>query len=173
MHHEADISAPQQAEKEKNGFPGPFQLSKRPAYSGKPPGKGTEAFGGIGKALSLPYPSSLRLKKGWEFDFVFRTGGRHKNSLVRLLFVRSQDGSTKFGAVVGKKQGNACVRSRGKRLLREAARRLAPWVRPGNWFVLTLTQKGLSSNGKDVYYDLACLMKKKGFLADNWPGPLW
>lgn len=115
----------------------------------------------------------MRLKRGWEFDAVFRTGGRHKNSLVRLLFIEAPDGEKKFGVVVGKKQGNACVRSRGRRVLREAARRLAPWVRPGYWFIFSLSLKGLSANGRDVYDDLARLMERVGLLSEDWPGPSW
>lgn len=123
--------------------------------------------------MTFSYPSSLRLRRGWEFDVVFRTGGRHKNSLVRLLFVKAPDGETKFGVVVGKKQGKACVRSRGRRVLREAARRLAPWVCPGYWFVLGLSHKGLTASGKDVYYNLACMMKRLNLLSPDWPGPSW
>lgn len=104
---------------------------------------------------------------------MFRTGGRHKGSLVRLLFIPAPDGDTRFGVVVGKRQGNACVRSRGRRVLREAARRLAPWVRPGFWIVLSLSTRGLTANGRDVYYDMASLMNRWSFLDDRWPGPSW
>nr|WP_321503820.1 ribonuclease P protein component [uncultured Dethiosulfovibrio sp.] len=104
---------------------------------------------------------------------MFRTGGRHRGSLVRLLFIEAPDGVTRFGVVVGKRQGNACVRSRGRRVLREAARRLAPWVRPGVWLVFSLSTRGLTANGREIYYDLGSLMKRSGFLTDSWPGPSW
>ncbi|MCF4152487.1 ribonuclease P protein component [Dethiosulfovibrio sp. F2B] len=123
--------------------------------------------------MEFKYPPSLRLKRGWEFDAVFRTGSRHKGALVRLLFIEAPDGKTRFGVVVGKKQGNACVRSRGRRVLREAARRLAPWVRPGYWFVLSLSYRGLGGNARDVYVDVSRLMERKGFLSSDWPGISW
>ena len=45
----------------------------------------------------------MRLKKGWEYDYVFRTGSRFKGELVRLLFVEAPDDRTRIGLAVGKR----------------------------------------------------------------------
>lgn len=135
--------------------------------------RGVSASQSDPEVLGFGYPGSLRLKKGWAFDVVFRSGSRHRGALVRLLFLEAPDGQTRFGMAVGKRQGNACVRSRGRRVLREAARRLAPWTRDGLWIVLSLSNRGLSANARDVYFDLASLMEKKKFFEAHWPGPKW
>ena len=58
-----------------------------------------------------------KLRKGWEFDEIFRTGERANGELVRILYLRGREPDVKFGCVVGKRQGKAHVRSRGKRIL--------------------------------------------------------
>ncbi|PIE54007.1 MAG: ribonuclease P protein component [Dethiosulfovibrio peptidovorans] len=123
--------------------------------------------------LELTYPASLRLRRGWEFDTVFRIGRRCSGGLVRLLFLEVSGETTRFGVVAGKKQGNACIRSRGRRVLREAARRLAPWTCCGYWLVLGLSRKGLESDARRIYLDLASLMDHAGLLTADWPGPQW
>jgi ribonuclease P protein component len=118
----------------------------------------------------------LTLKKGWEFDLIFRTGLRVQGELVRLLFLRETPPTEKsphVGYAVGKRQGKAHVRNRGKRVLREAFRRLRPWVSPGLSIVASLKDKGLSAKANEVYYDMARVLKKNGLLTANWPGSLW
>ncbi len=123
--------------------------------------------------LRFVYPPSLRLKEGWEFDTLFRTGSRLKGKLVRLLFLEAPDGRTRYGLAVGKRIAKAHDRSRGRRLLKEAVRRLHPWVKPGKWMVLSLNEAGLRSRGQEVYFDIADLMKQRRLLNDDWPGPRW
>lgn len=121
------------------------------------------------QAPVFSWPASIRLKQGWEYDTLFRTGSRLKGRLVRLLFIQAPDGKTRFAMAVGKKMGNACVRVRGRRVLREAARRLYPWVREGYWFALMLSNKGISANARDVYRDLGTVLKRNGMMKDDWP----
>lgn len=69
------------------------------------------------------------------------------------------------GYAVGKRQGKAVVRTRGRRVLREAFRRLEPYVICGVRIVLSLRAKGLSANAVDVHRDMAALMLKHGLIA--------
>ncbi|MFA0889304.1 MAG: ribonuclease P protein component [Synergistales bacterium] len=115
------------------------------------------------------FPANFRLKKGWEFDLVFRTGRRVKGELVRLLFLDTGEGVPRLGAAVGKRQGSSVVRSRGRRVLREAFRVCRPWVRDGIWIVAMLRSAGLESGTNEIYAELVRLLGREGFLSSGYP----
>ncbi len=92
---------------------------------------------------------------------------------MRLLFAPGPDGATRFGLAVGSRQGRSAKRNRGKRILREAVRRLRPWIREGMWIVVMLTDAGLKANAREVYREMAKLCRESGFLSDEWPGLQW
>lgn len=122
--------------------------------------------------------NGLTIKKGWEFDLIFRTGLRAQGELVRLLFLKETGTQaslreTRVGYVVGKRQGKAHVRNRGKRILREAFRRLSPWVSPDVSVVTSLKDRALCSKSSEIYYDMARVLKKNGLLKADWPGAAW
>ena len=107
------------------------------------------------------------LKKGWEFDLVFRTGFRVQGELVRLLLLRSASGfggGLHVGYAVGKRQGAAHVRNRGRRVLREAFRRIAPLVESDAAMVLSLKNNALEAKATDVFYDMADVFKRSGLM---------
>ena len=119
------------------------------------------------------YASSLRLKKRWEFDAVFRTGRQQRGELVRMYFLPADEAGTRFGVAVGKKVANAVMRARGRRMLRESLRRLAPWVKGGHWIVLSLRERALQLKAHDVYADAAKVLARSGLLEESWRGPDW
>ena len=112
-------------------------------------------------------PSISKLKKGWEFDVIFRTGIRTNGELVRLLYLRDdQAPEIKFGCAVGKRLGKSHVRNRGRRILREAFRQLTKKenITPGLKIVLTLTAKGLETKTQDILRELEILFRRKKLL---------
>ncbi len=115
---------------------------------------------------SLLVPRVLKLKKGREFDLIFRTGIRINGELVRLLYLKDEDSpdAIKFGCAVGKRQGKAHVRVRGRRILREAFRHLADKLTPGISLVLGLKTQGLSAKTQDIQHDLECLFRRRRLL---------
>ena len=106
-----------------------------------------------------------KLKKGWEFDLIFRTGIRINGELVRLLYLKDDGLSEiKFGCAVGKKLGKAHVRNRGKRILRAAFAEFSRKMLPGLRIVLTLREKGIKAKTQDIAAELERLFKRKKLL---------
>lgn len=77
------------------------------------------------------------------------------------------------GVVVGKRIACAAQRVRGRRIMREAVRRLMPWVKDNVWFVVSLKESGIGAGAREIYYDLAACMQRRGLLVKEWPGADW
>jgi len=123
--------------------------------------------------VNFPFPKTRRILKGWEYDKVFRTGARVKGRLVRLLYLREGEGFSRVGVVAGKRQGGAVFRNRSKRKLREAVRRILPWIEDGYLIVVSLTHTGYASSAKEIYMDMACSMSKSGLLNPSYESFRW
>lgn len=125
------------------------------------------------KVKTFPFTSSLRLKKGWEFDAVFRTGRQQRGELVRLYYLYRPEEPSRVGVTVGKKIAKAVGRARGRRMLRESMRRLLPWVKDGVWMVLSLREVALEESAASVYTDTAKVLSRLNLLSPGWVGPDW
>ena len=111
-------------------------------------------------------PKVLKLRKGCEFDVIFRTGIRINGELVRLLYLKNdrEPDTLKFGCAVGKKLGKAHVRVRGRRILREAFRHLSDRIIPGLSIVLSLKAAGLDAKTQEIQCDLEKLLRRRKLL---------
>lgn len=91
---------------------------------------------------------------------------------VRMLYVYVEVScdTSRIGVAVGKRVGKSWARNRGRRLLKEAARRLLPWLKGGYWIVFLLSPSGLAQKAQDIYFDMANLCSQEGLLVADWPG---
>ncbi len=76
-----------------------------------------------------------RLKRRAAFAYVYRKGERASARDLVLLGAKSREG-LKIGFSVSKKVGNAVVRNRVKRLLREAVAQIAQRIDAGYMYVI-------------------------------------
>lgn len=123
--------------------------------------------------MDFGFSSAVRLRHGWQFDLVFRTGRRETSGLVRLFFLERQQEPALVGVAVGKKIAKASKRTRGRRMMREAFRRLLPWMNNNVWVVASLRENALDASACDVYYDMARALRRRGLMKEGWPGPDW
>ena len=67
----------------------------------------------------LNFSSEARLRKRWEFNTVYRMGCKKNTPHFLLLQLDSTGSQSRLGVTVSKKVGNAVVRNRVKRVIRE------------------------------------------------------
>jgi len=88
---------------------------------------------------------------------------------VRLLFVRTDgDEAPKIGIVVGKRQGKSFFRNLHRRKMKEAARRLLPYIEKGYMIVVTIKREGYFADPKDLYADLLEVASRAGILTESY-----
>lgn len=123
--------------------------------------------------MDFGFSSDVRLKRGWQFNLVFRTGQREIGDLVRIFFVNAPNSRTLVGVTVGRKIAKAAKRTRGRRMLRESFRRLLPWIKDGFWIVGSIRESALDLSAREVYFDIARSLKRRGLLKADFPGADW
>ena len=106
------------------------------------------------------FGKSLRLRKRSEYLEVQRWGSRiHSRAFIGLVRIR-ESGDARIGIVTTKKLGNAVIRNRTRRLVREAFRR--GWLHlPERSDVVVIAKKTAAEFGtKKIFDDLATLGRR-------------
>lgn len=105
-----------------------------------------------------------RLRKGAEFDTVYRKGTVTGGPLLALRRLPNEAGVTRWGFAVGKKLSKRAVeRNRTKRRLREAARRLP--VLPGFDLIVTARQGAIEASFAQLRAALIGVLERSHLLA--------
>jgi ribonuclease P protein component len=122
MHEQENIPAQQDSQKPHPWLPGSFQDQKRPGHPASSPGQGSQTSGCLG------FPPAHRVRTQREFAACFEAGRRYhgKSFLLFALPRQDRDAPWRLGMAISKKVGNAVVRNRVKRVLRECFRLGAP-----------------------------------------------
>lgn len=138
--HEANLSAESNPPSASPWLPGPHEDSWRPRHLEAPSGEGSQAPGGVdalqvavsstpGQAGSAGHTGGFtpsdRLLRSREFEYVLRHGRRTTAAQFVVLRAPSQASppASRLGITVSKRVGNAVVRNRVKRRVREWFRR--------------------------------------------------
>jgi len=87
----------------------------------------------------MSIPKSQRLTSHQQFKSVLDRGRRAGDGLLTLYVAPNERGHARLGVSVGRSSGNAVVRNRLKRLLREAFRHSLDRIPPGFDYVLMIS----------------------------------
>ncbi|MBC8132468.1 MAG: ribonuclease P protein component [Deltaproteobacteria bacterium] len=120
-------------------------------------------------ATRLGFPQDRRLRKRRQFLSV-QSGGRRLGGKYFLFFIRAQDdspissvaGATRFGITVTRKIGNAVIRNRVKRLVREGCRHAAHLFPANLDLVVVARHNAAAAAASDVAADILGLARRLG-----------
>ncbi|MHC4545240.1 MAG: ribonuclease P protein component [Planctomycetota bacterium] len=87
------------------------------------------------------FPKSKRLVRGRQFKDVLDRGLRISDRVLTLYMAQNDCGHPRLGVSVGKSWGNAVMRNRLKRLLREAFRQSQDQIPAGFDYVLMISRR--------------------------------
>lgn len=107
------------------------------------------------------------IKKNSQFKYIYSRGKSFTDPNLVLYIVRNNKNTLRLGITVSKKIGNAVVRNRVKRLIREGFRLNRHKFKYG--YDIIFVARGLSRKGafKDIERSIVNLMKKGGLLKEG------
>jgi ribonuclease P protein component len=94
-------------------------------------------------------PRAARIRSRSDFDRVFKAKNRASDANLTVYMGRHAAGLARLGIAAGRRLGNAVVRNRMKRLVREAFRRLRAELPPGTDWVVVPQRPGVSLQAID------------------------
>jgi len=130
MNHETYFSTQQPAPEEKTRISSSDEDAGGPSGPQVPAEKGTQESLGL---ITEKFPRSLRLRRRWEFQRVYRSGVRIGGRHIVLFALESEAGKTRLGITASKKTGNAVRRARARRRIREIFRRQRHDIKARDW----------------------------------------
>ena len=113
----------------------------------------------------FPFPTSYRLTKKSEFQRVYENGKAIRSQAFTLIYLKGEeDKPARLGITIPRSFGIAVKRNRMKRLLREAFRLQHPNLITGEDIVIHVQQGAEGLSFKEVYDELASLLKRAELL---------
>lgn len=104
------------------------------------------------------------LKENRDFRRLYGRGKSYISSGLVVYAARNRCRSVRMGITTSKKVGNAVLRSRSRRVIREAFRAVFPEIRPGYDFVLVARSRTPHLKSTELTKVLRRLLREAGVL---------
>jgi ribonuclease P protein component len=105
-------------------------------------------------------PKEIRLRKKGEFRQIYDQGRKYFGKYMLLFVVINGLEMNRYGIVASKKVGNAVIRNRSRRQVREIVRNAHGNLQPGNDMILVIKSSAVGVSFVDLQQDFASLCKK-------------
>jgi len=119
-----------------------------------------------GDGPRLRFPKSARLTQSDEFYGV-KNAGQSYHGRYMIMGVSRDRASTRFGLIASRRVGNAVVRNRLRRRLREIVRLSRPRVLPGLWIVLVIRAAAGRASGDALRAEYFALGARAAIFSDT------
>jgi len=106
-----------------------------------------------------------RLKKSYQFNYVYRKGKSIGNDLLVLHYAKNNTGKMKVGFCVSKKYGKATARNLFKRRMRFAFACILAETDKGYNYVLAPRTSAAGKSYSALYASLTSLIRKAGLIS--------
>lgn len=113
------------------------------------------------------YKSIFRLKKKYQFNYVYRVGKTAGGKFMVLYYCPSKNKNVKVGISVSKKIGHAVVRNRTKRRLRECIMPHLSLLNPNYNLVIVAKQSAADASFYSLNAELQYLLTRAKLFKDN------
>jgi len=117
-------------------------------------------------AGSRTLPKSERLQRGYQFRSAYEHGRKFIGRFVVLYAVNDPPAGRALGVVTSRKVGNAVVRNRARRLLREAYRLNKQKLKTNLQIVMVARSAINGKRRQDVEADLVRLFQAAGIVSE-------
>lgn len=101
-----------------------------------------------------------RLKKRYQFNYVYKSGEHFSSEHLVLYVVSSKTKSIKVGFAVTKKVGHAVVRNKIRRRLREIIRKQLPKLKQNYNIIIVAKENIIEADFEQLCFELNKLFKK-------------
>lgn len=101
-----------------------------------------------------------RLKKHYQYKYVYREGTKLHGRSMSLLFVSSRTKQAKIGFTITKKIGKAVRRNLVRRRLREIIKRQLPYLKQNYNIIIVAHENILSCSFAELEQELKSLLEK-------------
>jgi len=105
-------------------------------------------------------PRKDRLRKNEDFERILSGGKSVADPRLVVYYIKRTDRGRAIGISVGRRLGNAVLRNRYKRRLRELMRKALPHIRSGYSLVILLRRGGVGKDFSELEKSLFRLLKR-------------